>query len=159
MSAITGFVTGHKRLDRKLRKFTRRTQRRLIRNSQNRGLTIVRKAAASEAPVGENKAVRRAVGKRFGKNKTTDIYEAKVGMHVGRRRTEASRKKATAASHGHFVILGTVRRYTKTGADRGVMPSNDFVLRGYRRSASSARTVQIATLSKGIDKELNKQVT
>lgn len=75
--------------------------------------------------------------------------KAKVGMNVGMRKYDKRR-----APHGHLVALGTKKRRTSTGANRGVMPQNTFV----RDATLSVSSAALTAMEQGIKKEFEKSI-
>ena len=59
----------------------------------------------------------------------------------GGNRARSGRSVRQFEPHAHLVALGTVARFTASGAARGVMPSNDFVLEGFM--AENTRAVWV----------------
>lgn len=57
------------------------------------------------------------------------------------------------ASHRHLVIRGTARRFTSSGANRGVMPSNPFVDRAANLHGDAAldRAIDEIATALGLD--------
>jgi len=152
-------VTGDRKLDRELERLGDRTAKRINAAAVRSGMAVIRKAVKAEAPRGPNGNIKRAIGARFRKKRTTGIYEAKVGANVGKRinqRTTKSGKiqKANSAPHAHLVILGTAERLTKSGARRGTMKPNNFVDRGFAKSQGHALSVMKRRLREGIDREV-----
>ena len=143
---MTAIVTGDKKLDRQLNALGVKISRRINAKAVRAGLKPVQKAVKSEAPKGPTGNLKRAVGARFRKKRRAGTHEAIVGTNVGRRlkqRTTRGGKiqKANSAPHGHLVVLGTQSRVTKTGANRGAMPGNNFVDRGFAKSKAEALRV------------------
>lgn len=94
--------TGDRALDRRLASLEKREAKKFARKAINAALTIANKSIKSEAP---SKRVRKSIGKRFKKNKRTNVTEAKAGINVGKKRGANTR-----APHAHLVALGTRRR-------------------------------------------------
>lgn len=145
-------ITGDKALDRKLATLSTKGSRRARTAAVRAGMTQIARGIRSEVPVGETKALKKSIGSRVakakrGRNKGTT--QAKSGVNVGK-------KKAKRAPHSHLVALGTDRRDTESGRDRGVMPDNDFVRRGFDKSAGTAKTKMLAKLGQTIEKEAAK---
>lgn len=128
-------ITGDKELDRQLEGLRKRDIRSAVTKGINAGMTPVVKEVRLRAPVGKTKLLKRSIGKRIMKGQPIDTMQGKIGVNVGKR-TKRSRK---AAPHSHLVALGTRTRTTKAGANRGIMPQNDFVNRGFAVAQSTAR--------------------
>lgn len=133
---------------------------RIAAKAVRRGQSVIRKAIAAEAPRGSTGSLRRSIGSRFRKRRKRGELSAIVGINVGKRvkplatRTGKTRA-ANSAPHGHLAALGTQERSTRSGAKRGRMPANNFVGRGFRRSAGSAAAVVRQTLRDGIREAVN----
>lgn len=126
-------ITGIAEVDRRLKRIEGRDARRIARNAVDKGLTVGRRAVAGGVPVGKTKQLKKAIGRRFKKNRNTDLYEGKIGINV-------AKKKERQARHGHLVGAGTTRRRTRSGANRGVMKANDFVSAGWSRVKGVVRS-------------------
>lgn len=115
-------------------------------------LRVVTKAVKSEIP-SNMKDARKAIGWRFKKkDRRTGKVLAKVGTGVGitsksDRRLLLKGLKADRKGRGgvgisvqniHWYIVGTKQRFTRSGADRGVMPANPVVKKGFAKSRSAA---------------------
>jgi HK97 gp10 family phage protein len=163
-------ITGDKALDRKLASLSTKGSRRARTAAVKAGMTAVARGIRSEVPVGETKALKKSIGSRVAKAKrgaNKGTTQAKAGVNVGK-------KSGKQAPHSHLVALGTEDRYTgerswkrkkggvgkrATGnkrAYRGAMPADDFVSRGFNKSAGTAKTRMLSTLGQTIDKEAKK---
>jgi len=150
-------VTGERKLDRQLKQLGDKTAKRINAAAIRSGMAVVRKAVKAETPRGPTGNLKRSIGARFKKKRTTGIYEAKVGGNVGKRSKESTTRggkvrKANAAPHAHLVLLGTSERFNKSGASRGTMPANNAVSRGFAKSQARARQVISQKLLAGIKK-------
>jgi len=161
MSTImaTEVVTGIKEIDRQLSRLSDRAGKRINAAAIRKGQAVILRAIRNEAPRGPTGNLKRAIGHRFRKKRKSGIYEAIIGANVGKRTKSKTTKsgkqqKANSAQHAHLVILGTAQRLTKAGASRGVMPSNNFVDRGFASSKAQAASVIKSRLKSGIDKEI-----
>lgn len=95
-------------------------------------LELIQQSVASEAPVGKTRAVQRSIGTRlFNASGAKSTVSGIVGPNVGN-------SPGGYAPHAHLAVLGTKQRFTSLGANRGVMPENDFVKRGFRKSQFAA---------------------
>ena len=131
-------VTGDKELTKQLTAIARGV-RKATRRAVNKGLTVIRKAVADEAPVGKTRSVKKSIGKRLNKlSGSTPEITGKVGPGVGKKKLKKDGSKSDTSPHAHLAVLGTVERFTKRGASRGIMPQNDFVSRGFARSQTAA---------------------
>jgi len=126
----SGAVLGDKELDRKLRRLATKSSKKAIVAGINASMTplarSMRKAITAVKASDELKReARRAIGKRFGKNKAgarRGIREAKVGFSVGKKRSAAkpkgggqSRGVGISAANIHWFVLGTHKRYLTKG--------------------------------------------
>lgn len=146
---ISVSVSGDRDVIQRMEK-VRRGLRTVTRQSINRGLTVIRKAVASEAPRGTTGNAKRAIGKRLTSGGEGQAVNGKVGPHVGKRKRRGAKSTDPTAPHAHLIVLGTKERFTKTGARRGVMPQNNFVDRGFAKSASQAQAVVTAAFDQKI---------
>lgn len=157
----TQVVTGDKRLDRDLARLENRTSKRINAAAVRSGQAVVVRGIKSEAPRGPTGNLKRSVGARFRKKRKNGLYEAKVGVNVGKRVKQKTTRsgnvqKANAAPHAHLAILGTGNRSTKAGAGRGTMPGNNFVDRGFVKSQGAALSTIRQRLKQGIEKEASR---
>ena len=153
---MTSSLTGDRKLDRQLDRLANREIRRITRNVTNRGLTVIAKAQRSEAP---DKESRKAIGKRFRKNSQTGKQDAKAGVHVAKRRARIKADGSRTARPGpwaHVRALGTTDRYTKRGAFRGKITSDEFVGRGFAKSRAAAQQAIAAAYADQIPKAAAK---
>lgn len=148
-------TTGIKELDTKLKALPEKVQKKIARAALGQGMTILRKAIIKEAPVGPTGNLKQSIGKRFKRLKKEGYTEAKVGINVGKRK--AGMAKMTRAPHGHLVALGTQQRQTKSGANRGVMPANDFVKRATASCENAVVDKIITVIRKKLDAEVAKK--
>lgn len=116
---LSGFPAIHKVLKELGKQHGNTVERRLARAALGAGLTEAARIIRREAP--KRTRIRKAVGQRFKKNRRRGIHEAKAGLNVG--------KKHGSAPHAHFFVLGTARRRTKRGENRGKVRPNYFVRR------------------------------
>jgi HK97 gp10 family phage protein len=130
--SVSIVVTGITELDMKLANLPEKTQKKFARSALSQGMTIIRKAAIKAAPRGPTGNLRKSIKSRFKRIKQLGITQAKVGLNVGKRRDTDK----TVAPHAHLVALGTVERFNKSGASRGVMPANSF----FRRATDSVHS-------------------
>lgn len=115
-------------------------ERRLARSAVGVGLRIAAKSIKNAAPKGSR--IKRSVGTRFKRNRRSGVHEAKAGLNVG--------GKQGTAPHAHFFTLGTGRRMTATGENRGMMRPDPFV----RDSISGDRGAIVSAMQKQIVKRL-----
>jgi len=121
-------ITGDRTLDRKLKSIANKTAKKAMRAGVRAGLGVIVKAIKSEVPA-NMKDAKRAIGSRFGKNKTSGVVEAKAGAGVGIKfkkiRKQDSKQKekrkgrpgvGVGARNIQWFILGTAAR--ETGSKR-----------------------------------------
>lgn len=123
--------------------------KRVARVGLNAGLTVIASAQRRSTPVGKNKRLKRAIGKRLKKNRQNGIHEAKAGINV-------AKKGNKRAPHGPIVALGTRMRKTRTGANRGRVRVNNWIQRATLAARPrTLQTMRLKTLS-AIEKEAAK---
>lgn len=144
-------VAGITQLQREL-KLLERGIRKASRKAVNKGLTVLRRGVAAEAPVGESGFLKKSIGRRMEKSRGEE-HSGKVGPGVGKRRKDTG---TNAAPHAHLVALGTTDRFTRRGARRGRMPANDFVGRGFRKTEAAAADKTTVSFAEALQKELDK---
>ena len=146
-------VTGDKAIDRKLKNVGEKTARKVTRRGVSKGTNVSTREIRKSAPVGKTKKVKKGVGQRNLKaSEAGGNIEAKAGIGVGKK----TKKTGKFAPHGHLVALGSKRRKNKKGANRGVMPRNDFVRRAFERTKSRSYDVMRQAIAEGIQKEAGK---
>ena len=152
---MTSF-TGERALDRRLEKLGEREAKKIARKAINKALTLLAKSIKEEAP---SKRTRKAIGRRFKKNKRTGVTEAKAGVNVGKKRGASTR-----APHAHLIVTGTGNRSRRrlggwaaggsgrkgTGRMRPV--DTGFVDRGIRRAGGKVERA----IRQKVMEELNK---
>lgn len=132
-------VTGSEALQRELERLQLREVPRAAAAGTVDGVEILAEAIRGRAPIGRTGSVQNAVGQRLVSGSRAGLVEGKAGLNVAKR----------GGGHAHLVALGTERRFTKRGGDRGVMPGNDFVnqaaavVQGRAAQAVLDRTYQI----------------
>lgn len=138
------FVTGQRELIYQLKKIAAAP---IARNALNDGAKILVSAIRQEAPRGKTGNLRKGISERWVRARYDYVGTKKIGVNVARRPTRNEADHVGGyAYHGHLVALGTKPRFTKTGASRGVMPSNDFVGRGYRKASATVVSVMTARI-------------
>ena len=154
-------ITGDDRLDRKLRALRRSLIKQVVSPAVNKALVVLDKSITGQIP-GKYKDVRATVGKRLEHSVASDedgVVSGKVGFGVGKSR-------ATAAGRGnkpgvgissrniHWAILGTGKRTTKTGKNRGEMPPiiHDAVQDGIAAGMGQAMSVMQSTIDTNLQK-------
>jgi hypothetical protein len=118
-------------------------ERRLSRAALGAGLTESAKLIRRAAPKGSR--IKASVGTRFKKNRRTGQHEAKAGLNVA--------NKSGTAPHAHFFVLGTQRRKTRDGRNRGKVEANRFVRRAMA-GGSSVITAMIRRVQKRFPAEV-----
>ena len=149
------YVTGDKKLERRLTAVKGPIARRVMVQGIRAGMAEVREAIRSEVPY---PSVRRAIGSRFKSNKGSNNYRAVVGGGVGRRNKKRPSRRGgvgIAKENVHWYLLGTSKRFSRFG-DRGAMPPNDAVKRGFNKSAPAAMAAVRKKITQELDKALKK---
>lgn len=131
------FSRGIDQLQRRLSHLDENDQKKVMGPAISAGMTPIGREQRRAAPHRrQNKAkahrIKKAIGKKR-KNKKRRVVSAKVGGNVG-----SAGKGSKRAFHLHLVTLGTKRRRTKSGANRGRASANDFIKRATRRAAPVA---------------------
>lgn len=152
-SFFATYLTGDKKLDRKLEQLGEKTRKRFTRSALGKGGTVIGRGIKSEAPVGKTKKLKKAIGKSTKKARNFKSGEDFQGLRVG---ANVGKKAAKSAPHAHLVILGTQERHHKSGKSTGKVQGNDFVKRGAKKSLSKADKVIKDDLLKKITAEANK---
>lgn len=160
VSATSGtgsqILEGAKALEATLKGMKFTVQRRIMRNSVNRALTVVAREIRKSVPAAitrghnMNRRVKKSIGVRGYKSRP-DQYAGKTGLRVG------SSRNATIAPHAHWVALGTGDRRTKSGAFRGRVQPRSFVPAAFSRSEPKAVEEMRKTFKKQLEKEIEKQ--
>ncbi len=137
-----------------------------IAKGMRKGLVVIRAAMRSNV---SHTSVRNSIRHRFKRRVSKDILEAKVGANVGPPRPpigSKNRKRSNTSGgfspvgigvgNGHWYALGTKQRQTKTGANRGVMPPNRYVKRGYAQAIGPATVVMLTTMTRDFAERVKK---
>ena len=154
MTAAAVFVTGDEELDKALREIGGRIAGRVVTKGIRAGMGEIMKAIRSELT---HASAKRAIAHRFKKKKRRNYYSAVVGGGVGKRnkgRGGTNGGVGMSKQNIHWLLMGTSGRQTKSGANRGAMPKNGAVQRGYAKSGSAA----MAGVQQKIRTELMKEV-
>lgn len=174
-SVFATHLTGKRRLDRKLKKLQDKTRAKIMRSSMGKAGTVLKKAIAKRAPVGETKDLKRSIGastkRKKGGKTSADFQGLRVGPNVGKtNKTDDDgniKPRTKSAPHAHLVILGTKRREI-TGKKRGIentpnvgqptgrMKKNDFVRKAAKSNMRAAIRKLRTSVLQGIQKEANK---
>lgn len=150
-SIFTTYVTGKRRIDKKLDRLEDKVRTKFMRSNVSKAGTVLRKAVAAAAPVGKTKKLKKAIGKSTKKVRGqgdggADFQGLRVGTNVGK-------KGDKAAPHAHLVALGTKKRQTKDGKSLGRMKKNDFV----KKAAKRAWRAAIRKLRSGLWSDIKKE--
>ena len=145
-------ITGDKRTDRRLARLESRDAKRIGRRVVTAGVRVMAKGIKAEVPIAStaghsNKSTKRAIGWRNKKNRRTNVQEAKAGGNVGK-------KKGQRAPHIHLITIGTRRRQTSSGANRGRVSGNDFV----KRAARKTRGAMVAKMRQSARENIAREV-
>jgi len=144
-------IQGDKALLRALDRLSRQGAARASRAALRAGMKPVKKAIEAEvkSQVGKKTGrLRKAVGARMARNRRSGIYQAKVGMNVGK-------KTGGRAPHAHLIALGT-RVRTDNGANRGKVEPQPIVKRGAATGGQLSLSSLKAKLKEQIIKEAAK---
>lgn len=144
-------VTGNRKLDRQLARLGQEQLDAIVSNATSQGLNLLTKAIVRRAPVGKHGSRDKVIGERLNRDSRSGQVEGKSGIGVGRAHRHASAVKY-GEPHWHLVAFGTGQRFTKDGANRGVMPSNDFVAAAASGVSSTVGQTVIDGVRKGISK-------
>lgn len=155
-------ITGDKQLDRKLQQLGKRG-RTIARQATKQGGTVLAKEIRRRAPVGKTKSLKKSIGAKSGRSKGNGegVITAKAGVNVGKKKKSRTTKsgrviKANYAPHGHLATLGTKARRTKSGANRGSVKANDFVMRGQKAGARAAIEKTMKAFRDKLEKEAKR---
>lgn len=93
--------------------------------------------------------IRKAVGSSFVRNKRRGTHEAKAGLNVGKSAGKQFRQ-------AHLYTLGSKRRATRKGLNRGQMGGDDFVIQARERSQVAASQAGLWAVRKALPGEIEK---
>lgn len=93
--------------------------------------------------------IKKFVGHRLSRNKRKGIYEAKAGLNVKKSGGKQFRQ-------AHLYTIGTQRRSTRSGLNRGSMGSDNFVIRARQNSTAAATLAGLQAVQKGLPIEVEK---
>jgi len=93
--------------------------------------------------------IRKAVGSRLSRNKRRNIHEARAGLNVAKSRGKHFRQ-------AHLYTLGSKRRTTRKGLNRGQMGGDDFVIKARERSQAAASQAGLYAVHKALPGEIEK---
>lgn len=146
-------IEGIKALEATLKGLRTSVQKRIMRNTVNRGLVIVageiRKSVPQAITPGHDmRRVKKSVGVKRQKA-GRENYLGKAGLGVG--------KNGQTAPLAHLIPLGTAERRTKAGASRGKITPRSFVPEAAAKSESKALAEMQKTFRKNFEKEAEKE--
>ena len=95
------------------------------------------------------KTVEQSVGFRNKRDKVRNVHEAKAGLNV-------AMGKDKAFAQGHIFTMGSGRRRTKNGGNRGKMPANDFVKRGTKLAGPAVLQAMTWSVVKSLPGEIER---
>lgn len=95
------------------------------------------------------RTVEKSIGFRNKRDKTRNVHEAKGGVNV-------AKGKGKAFAQGHLFTIGSRGRRTKSGANRGRMPANDFVRRATRIAGPAVLNAMKFSIVSGLPGEIEK---
>jgi hypothetical protein len=139
------------------------SENRLARRALAAGGKPLKKAIKKEAPkvsrfrrTGKRKrkaarmrTVEQAVGFRNKRDRVRNVHEAKAGLNV-------AMGKDKAFAQGHIFTMGSARRRTKNGGNRGKMPADDFVKRGTKLAGPSVLQAMKFSVVKSLPGEIER---
>lgn len=169
MMTVKTALTGDRVLVARLENLTKEGSRRAMRSALGAGMAVVRKAIRAQIPDAitpghDNEDFRKAVGSRFQARRGKGLTAAKVGVDVGRAKGWAKVRRSIPKGqrraawktfkaenrppnpHFHLLSAGTVRRKTKTSANRGRVNPGNYVPRGVAASMASVGMIVEAQL-------------
>jgi HK97 gp10 family phage protein len=169
-------VTGDEQLDANLQALAGPGITRASLAAIRAGLRILQRAEKAAAPKGKTGALQRSIGMRMLKRAKGLGGKAGIGVgqkSVGRVVNAGPNFKSSSAPHGHFVALGTRRRWSTSGTIwnkathrwqrvtgvklyRGQVKPNIFIRRATASSANSIRFAMRTALAAAIGREVNK---
>lgn len=152
--------TGDTRLDRKLASLRKAVIKKVISPAVNKALVVLDKSITGEIP-GKYRDIRATVGKRLEHSVASDadgVVSGKVGFGVGKSHQSASNRGnkpgvGISSRNIHWAILGTGKRATKTGKNRGSMPPiiEHAVQNGIASGMSQALSVMQSTIKTNLE--------
>lgn len=152
-------VTGAKELNKLLETLKVGSANKVMRGGLAKGTRIILKSMKAQVP-SQYKSAKKALGAINKKNRI-GVHQAKVGAGVGKAASaEGKSKRRGSVGIGgrniHWFILGTEKRTTEAGQDRGAMPAvlANVVKAGFAGAASSAMAAIVAHVKAGIEKEV-----
>lgn len=138
-------------------------ENRVARRALAAGGRVLKKAMKREAPkvsktrvtgrrkkkAARMKSVEQSIGFRNKKDKVRNVHEAKCGVNV-------AMGKDKAFAQGHIFTMGSRRRRTKKGANRGVMPANGFVARAAQVAGGAVLNAMTYSVRTSLPVEIEK---
>jgi len=109
-----------------------------------RGIVKMVAGIRRQTPIGETRETLRSIGGTVRKYKFS--VHGRAGINVTKRVRRADGSGGRGAPYAHIVATGSKPRRTKNGANRGAMPSNDFVGRAFKATVGSAKTTFTRTV-------------
>lgn len=140
-------IEGAEELNEKLRLLSvldSRLGRKILAPTVRAGAPPLARAMRRRAP---GKTLRKAIGSRVRRRRGE--LTAKVGLNVG--------GKKNRAPQAHLLTLGTKRRQTQSGGNRGMIRSNDWVRTAAREGQAKALEAMQKKLKQRLDIELPKR--
>ena len=139
MANVVMSLTGDKALDKQLARIAAKEAKRIARQATRSGMAVVQKSLKAAAP---DKATRKSIGSRQKRQKGL-LASAKVGINIGKKR---NKRVPTAL----WTTLGTVRRQTKSGANRGSIQAHDFIPGAFASSTAACQAKMAEVVKAGI---------
>jgi len=159
---VSAVLKGDKQLERQLAALETKVQKRIVKQSLGRGLTVIAREARRQAPVIGGVKIKKLIGTRNKPSKKKGIHEAKVGVAVGR----ASKYQGDgflSANSVHLFILGTKERFHKSGKRAGqstgkLKPVGDnFMQKAFQQAKGDARKTILNSVRQKIQQEAAKK--
>lgn len=135
-------MTGIKSLDKKLDQLDRKTRNRVARSALSKGASVGAKAVKKEIP-SLQKDVRKAIGHSTKKRKSSDFVTVSQFGTTGKRSASVKKKRSASGGVGiskenvHWYLMGTKKRFHKSGKSTGKMPAHNVVAKGAKKAKRS----------------------
>lgn len=141
MSQIGVRLEGLADLRKKLRGLPPKVSRKIVPKAFRKGAGIMKAAAKAEAPesgrTGKETLKRRIVFRSIRHKRQGEVVAFVV---------------RSKAPHSHLIQLGTDRRRTKKGANRGRITPNDFMARAFQKTVNKVTRVIETEIKIGIER-------
>ena len=148
-------VTGVSAMQKKMQRWMEAGGMEAAREASEQAAQRVQQGIKRLAPVGRTGAVRDSIGYGFTAGQP-QMINMKIGVNAGPRSRRSGAQVGVNEPHAHLVALGTAARFTKSGARRGQMPANPFVIRGFQQTAAGAAKVAHWVYLRSMKRELDQ---